>query len=395
MKLLRQIGAVTVMNLKSLPSRTSTSLVIVIGIAGVVAVLISVLAMSTGMIKTLKNSGRDDRVLVLRTGSSAEAASFVTREAARAIAESPGVKQDSEGEPLVSTDGFRMLTMRKKEDGTEVTTPLRGVGPQVAKVRPELKIVEGRMFHSAVNEVIVGKAAHAQFQGLNVGDKVTTRGAAWAVVGIFSTGGDSHESELLTDVETLNSAERRNGYSSLTVMLESPAAFQTFKESVTSNPALSVDVSKEREYYEQQSRNISQVISIIAYVVGGIMAVGAVFSALNTMYSAVSSRMREIATLRAIGFSSTAMVSSVLAEALVLSLLGGLIGAFLAWQFFNGYTVSTSGGNVMGQLIFDLSVSTPLVVTGVVWACAIGLIGGLFPALRAARLPVANALHLM
>lgn len=283
---------------------------------------------------------------------------------------------------------------RSTQRCAEVNAALRGVGPKIQAVRPELKILKGRMFSPAVNEIIVGKSAHAQFRGLEIGDRITTRGATWTVVGIFASGGDSHESELLADAETVNSADRRGGFSSVTVMLESPAAFQRFKDSLTSNPALAVDVHKEREYYERQSKTISKVISVIAYVVGGIMAVGAIFGALNTMYSAVSSRLREIATLRAIGFGSTAMVLSVLAEALLLALIGGAIGAVLAWLFFNGHVVSTSsGGAAAGQLVFELSVSPQLITIGVVWACVIGLIGGLFPAVRAARLPVATALR--
>lgn len=396
MKTFRQIGAVTAMNFKSLPQRLGTSLVIVIGIAGVVAVLTSVLAMSTGMIKTMKSSGRDDRVLVMRNGAAAEVSSVITRDAARLIEEGKGIKRTADGKPMMSGETFRLVNLFKKADGTEVSVSIRGVGPQVGEVRPELKIVAGRMFEPAVHEVIVGRGAKSQFKGLEIGDRVSTRGATWTVVGEFTSGNDSHESELMADAETLMAAERRNAFSSVIVMLESPEAFQGFKDSLTSNPALAVDVMREREYYERASRTITRIISVIAYVVGGIMAIGAVFAALNTMYSAVSARLREIATLRAIGFGSTAMVASVLAEAMLLSLVGGLLGAALAWLFFNGYTVSTSAGDATGvgrQLVFDLAVSPQLVVLGIVWACTIGLIGGLLPAIRAARLPVATALR--
>ncbi|HEY5761388.1 MAG TPA: ABC transporter permease, partial [Steroidobacter sp.] len=208
------------------------------------------------------------------------------------------------------------------------------------------------------------------------------------------TGGDAHESSLMTDAETLNSIDQRGAFQSVTALLESPSSFQAFKDSLSANPALAVDVVREREYYQQQSKTMTTIISVIAYVVGGIMAVGAVFAALNTMYSAVSARLQEIATLRALGFGSTAMVMSVLAEALVLALIGGVIGAVLAWTFFNGNTVSTLGGNGgLGQLVFELSVSPQLMILGIVWACVIGILGGLFPALRAARLPVAMALR--
>lgn len=394
MKLFRQIGAVTVMNLRSLPQRVGTSLVIVIGIAGVVAVLVSVLAMSTGMIQTLENSGREDRAIVLRNGSAAESGSALARGAARLIEDAPGIKRDADGKPVVSAEALRLVSLYKKEDGAEVNVALRGVGPKVQAVRPELKIIEGRMFRPAVTEVIVGRSAHAQFKGLNIGDRVARRGATWTVVGVFSTGGDSHESTLMADAETLMSTDQRNDFQSMTVMLDSPNALRKFKDALNANPGLAVDVSREREYYRRQSETISKVISVVAYVVGGIMAIGAIFSALNTMYSAVSARLREIATLRAIGFGSTAMVISVLAEALLLALIGGAIGAALAWLFFNGHTVSTSaGGPAAGHLVFDLSVSPALIVVGITWACAIGLIGGLFPAVRAARLPVATALR--
>ena len=394
MKMFRQIGSVTMMNLRSLPQRIGTSLVIVIGIAGVVAVLVSVLAMSTGMIRTMENAGRDDRAIVLRNGSASESGSAIARDSVRLIMDGAGVKRDVDGKPIASAETLRRLNLFKQSDGAEVNVLLRGVGPKLQTLRPELKIIEGRMFQPAVNEIIVGKSARSQFKGLAIGDKVTTRGATWTVVGTFATGGDSHESSLLADAETLNSSDRRGGFQSVTVMLESPAAFQQFKDSLTSNPALAVDVTREREYYQQQSETISKVISYIAYIVGGIMAVGAIFGALNTMYSAVSARLREIATLRALGFGATAMVMSVLVEALVLAFIGGAIGALLAWLFFNGHVVSTSGGGAAsGHLIFELTVSPQLVAIGIVWACAIGLIGGLFPAVRAARLPVATALR--
>jgi putative ABC transport system permease protein len=396
MSMLRQIGAVTAMNLKTLPQRAGTSLVIVIGIAGVVAVLVSVLAMSTGMIKTMSNSGRDDRAIVLREGAQTEIGSMLSREAARLIAEAPGVTRTADGKPVVSGEAFRLVNVFRRDDGTEVSVTLRGVGPQAQDVRPELKIVAGRMFEPAVNEIIVGKGAKSQFKGLEIGDVVRTRGASWTVVGEFESAGDSHESELLTDAETLMSVERRNAFASMIVMLESVDAFQAFKDSLTSNPALAVRVEREREYFAEASKTVARFISVIAYVVGGIMAIGAVFAALNTMYSAVSARLREIATLRAIGFGSTAMVISVLAEALLLSLIGAVIGAAAAWLFFNGNTVSTSAADSTGvgrQLVFDLTVDTQLVVLGIVWASVIGLIGGLLPGIRAARLPVATALR--
>ena len=392
MKMFRQIGAVTAMNFRSLPQRVSTSLVVVIGIAGVVAVLVSVLAMSTGLIRTMQNTGRDDRAIVMRNGAIAETSSALDRNSAKLVVDAEGIKRDAEGNPITSAETMRILSLHKKQDDAEINVILRGVGPKMLEVRPELKIIAGRMFQPAVTELIVGKAAQAQFKGLNVGDVVSSRGANWTVVGVFETGGDAHESSLMTYAETLISIDQRGSFQSVTALLESPSAFQAFKDSLSANPGLAVDVVREREYYQQQSKTMSTIISVIAYVVGGIMAVGAVFAALNTMYSAVSARLQEIATLRALGFGSTAMVASVLAEALVLALIGGVIGALIAWLFFNGNTVSTSGGG-MGQMVFELTVSPQLMILGVVWACIIGVLGGLFPAMRAARLPVAMALR--
>jgi putative ABC transport system permease protein len=393
MTLFRQIGAVTLMNFKSLPQRIGTSIVIVIGIAGVVAVLVSVLAMSTGMLETMEHSGRDDRAIVMRNGSASESGSALSRDAARLVQDAAGVKRDSAGKPIASAEAVRLANVFRK-DGAEVSVTVRGTGPQLAALRPEIKIIQGRMFRPAVTEMIVGKAANAEFKNMNIGDQIRTRGATWTIVGMFTSDGDSHESGLMADAETLIAADQRGGFQSVTVLLESPAAFQKFKDSITSNPALAVDVSREREYYRRQSETIGKVIYIIAYVVGGIMAIGAIFSALNTMYSAVSARLREIATLRAIGFGATAMVMSVLTEALLLAFIGGTIGAAIAWLFVNGHQVSTSaGGNAAGHLIFELSVSPALIATGIIWACTIGLIGGLLPAVRAARLPVATALR--
>lgn len=393
MKTIRQIVSVTAMNLRSLPQRLTTSLVIVVGIAGVVAVLVSVLAMSTGMIRTLQNTGRDDRALVLRNGSTSELASALSMDAARLAVDAPGVKRTADGKPIVSMETLRMVRAYKKEDGSEVNITLRGVGPMIAEVRPELKIIEGRMFNPAVFEMVAGKAAHSQFRSLDVGDTFAARGVNWTVVGIYSSNGDSHESEVMADAETVNSADKRGGFQNVTALLDSPASFQKFKDSLTSNPALAVDVTTESAYLRERSKTISRVIAVVAYVVGGIMAVGAIFGALNTLYSAVSARLQEIATLRAIGFGSTAMVLSVLAEALLLALIGGVIGAVVAWLFFDGYVASTGGGGPNGHLVFELSVSLPLMLLGIAWAAVIGLIGGFFPAVRAARLPVATALR--
>jgi putative ABC transport system permease protein len=396
MKQLRQIVGVSLMNLRSMPQRLATSAVTVSGISGVVAVLVSVLAMGSGINKTLQSAGRDDRVIVLRNGSTSETTSSLSRASALAIMDAAGVRRDAAGKPLASVELVRPVKVLTKSDNSAANAIFRGVGPQALRVRPEIVIIEGRMFRTSLNEVIVGKGAQAQFKGLNVGDTFDTRSATWTVVGVFTSNGDSHESELLTDVETLMSAYKRTNYSSMTASLTSTGAFREFKDAISTNPALAVDVDREKEYLARQSATVTQLLSVVAYVIGSIMALGATLGALNTMYSAVSTRAKEIATLRAMGFGGGAMVTSVLVEALLLSLVGGMVGAALAWVFFNGNSLSTAaGGSASTQLVFDVVVSPQLVALGLAWAVGIGIVGGLLPALRAARLPIATALKAM
>jgi putative ABC transport system permease protein len=392
MSMFRQIGAVTAMNLRSIPQRLGTSLVIVIGIAGVVAVLISVLAMASGFRQTVAGTGRQDRAIVLRGGSGSELASSMTRDAALKITDAPGVRRDENGRPIGSAEAVVIVELPKKSSGTGANVTLRGVGAEALALRPEIRLVEGRMFTPAVHELIAGRAAQRQFRGLELGSHIAFRDSDWTVVGVFESKGDSHESELLADADTVLSAYRRNLFQSVTVMLDQPSSFAAFKDALTSDPTLSVDVKREPDYYASQSRQLGVILTFVANVVGGIMAVGAIFGALNTMYSAVSARSIEIATLRAIGFGAFPVVVSVFAEAVLLALLGGFLGALLAWAFFNGDSVSTLGSNFT-QVVFPLTVSPQLLALGIVWAVAIGIVGGLFPAIRAARLPVATALR--
>lgn len=390
--MLKEILVVTAMNLRSIPQRLGTSLVIVVGIAGVVAVLISLLAMAVGFQKTSTGTGRSDRAIIMRGGSVSELASTLDRAATLTIMDAPGVKKDAAGKPIGSAEIVVIVDRPKKGGQTGANVALRGAGSELLALRPELHLIEGRMFRPALHELIVGKGAQAQFEGLDVGSQLHFHESDWTIVGTFESGGDAHESELIGDNETVLSAWRRNLYQSVTVMLESPEAFDRFRDALTTNPTLSVDVKREPEYYAGLSKNLSTILSVVGNVVGGIMAIGAIFGALNTMYSAVSARILEIATLRAIGFGAPAIVVSVFVEALLLALLGGAVGAGLAVLFFNGNTVSTLGGNFT-QLVFALTVTPGLVALGISWAIAIGTVGGLFPAIRAARLPVAEALR--
>jgi putative ABC transport system permease protein len=391
--LIHQVLAVVAMNLRSLPQRLGPSSVIIVGSAGVVAVLVAVLAMAAGMSKTLRGTGHDDRAIVLRNGSASESGSALPRSAARIISDAPGIKHDNDGNPLVTAEPLRLLKLFKRDDASEVTAVLRGLGPQAALVRPELKIVEGRMFRPSVNELIVGKAARAQYQGTEIGGHIMTRTATWLVVGTFTSNGDAHESELMADANTVMSSDNGATYASVTLLLDAPSSLRMVRDSLAGNPALRVDVIPERDYFARQSNTVGRLLSVLVYVVGSIMGIGAIFAALNTMYSAVSTRAMEIATLRALGFGSAPIVVSVLIEALLLAAAGGILGACAAWLFFNGRTVSTTQGSAYAQLIFDIRVTLQLTIIGVAVSGTIGFIGGLFPAIRAARISIATALR--
>ena len=392
MSAFRQAAAITAINLRSIPQRLGTSLVICVGTAGVVAVLVTVLAMATGLKSTVASAGRDDRAIVLRGGALAEALSTITRDDLIAIEAAPGVRR-VDGKLAVSPEALLSVNLPRASDGHASAVSIRGLTSAASAVRPEITLTEGRMFTPGLHEIVVGKSAHDQFAHLNVGDVAKFYNGDWTVVGRFETHGDVHESEVLTDAETLMSAANRTVFSGVTVTLESPQAFDAFKQALLQDPTLKVDVQRETDYYEGQSKGISTLLGIVANAVGAIMAIGALFGALNTMYSAVSARTVEIATLRAVGFGSWPVVASVLVEAQALALAGAFVGGTIAWLIFNGSTFSTGGG--LGQVALRLHVGAPLIALGIVWAAVIGFIGGLFPAIRAARTSVADALRVV
>jgi putative ABC transport system permease protein len=387
-----QTGAVVELSLRSLPQRLWNSLVIVIGIAGVVGVLVSMLSMAAGLTDSVERAGRPDRAMVLRDGSNVEAGSSLSRDNVLVIADAPGVQHDAEGRALASPEAMEIVE-RPMRDGGDGNVTLRGIGPVALLVRPEIHLVAGRWFSPGMHELVVGRAAQRQFQDTAIGDRiVTTGGNTWTVVGLFESGGDTRESEMLADADTLMSAYARNVYQSVSVLLDRPQSFDAFKAALTSNPQLNVGPVTETEYLASQSKDLTKAMRTVARVIGAVMAVGAIFGALNTMYSAVSARMREIATLRAVGFGAMPIVVSVLIEAVVLALLGGILGAAIAWLLFNGHETNTLGSGFT-QLVFRLEVTPILVGEGIAAACVIGLLGGLLPALKAARLPVATALR--
>jgi putative ABC transport system permease protein len=390
MTLLREVRAVTAMSLRSVPQRLASSSVIVIGIAGVVGVLVSVLGMAMSFSDLLTSTGHADRAILLRAGAGVEVSSVLGTDEALTIMDKPGVARDAAGKALATRDMIRGINLVRKVDGAPASLTIRGTAEQTFSMRPEIELVAGRMFERGLRELIVGKSAQDEFAGLGVGDTVTLQNSRWNVVGTFVSG-DSFESSLLTDVDVLLSEYQRPGPSSVTVLLESADAYGTFVDAITTDPTLSVDVVRETEYYAQQSQQLRGLLNAIIYFVGGIMAVGALFAALNTMYSAVSARGVEIATLRAIGFGPAGVVVSVLSEALLLALLGALLGASVAWLLFGGNTIAMDGG--VGAAVFELKITPVLLAIGVGTACAVGLLGGLLPAVRVARLPVATALR--
>jgi putative ABC transport system permease protein len=391
----RQVLQITLMNLRNIPQRLGTSVVVVVGIAGVVGVLVAMLAMSDGFRHTLASTGRPHRVIMLRSGSDAELSSGVPRDQATLLAGLPGVARDAAGRPLASAELMVMVDLPRRGETSPNNVPFRGVQPAAFAIRDEIHLAEGRRFERGVREVIVGRKASRQFAGLTVGARIDFRDSDWTVVGIFESGGDVHESEIWADAEVAMSAFRRQGYQSVTATLAdgSEAGFTALADGVARDRRFSISVLREPEYYARQARILSELINGLGYTVALFMAIGAMFGALNCMYSAVASREVEIATLRAIGFGGLPVVVSVLIEALLLALVGGALGGALAYLYCDGASLSTLNFNTFSQVAFDLRVTSARLVQGLSWALAIGAAGGLFPAVRAARLPVTVALR--
>jgi putative ABC transport system permease protein len=383
--------AATRIGVASLPQRWGASSVIVVGIAGVVGVLVAMLAMGEGFKATLNSTGDDATAIVLRGGSQAETNSVVMRDQVPLIGSLAGIAKDAQGRPLMSPELSQVINLPSRSDGTDTNVQFRGVGELAWLVHPTVKIVEGRRFGAGLREIVVGAGAQSQFRGLEVGKPIMLGNQQWTVVGKFKSG-DAHDSELWTDAETLASTYNRSAYQSITVKTEGKAGFDQFKAAMAGDPRLKLDVETTRTYYAKQSGQLSTIINVLGTVIGAIMAVGAVFGALNTMYAAVATRAREIATMRAIGFRGLPVVTAVMLETMLLALLGGLLGGLVAWLVFNNYSVSTLGAN-FSQVVFQFKVTPELLWNGLKWALGIGLVGGLFPALRAARLPITVALR--
>jgi putative ABC transport system permease protein len=384
---LGQIFEITVMNLRNVRSRLGSSSVIVVGIAGVVGVLVALLAMGAGFRAALERSGDPNRAIVLRGGSTAELSSGLTTEARNIVASMEGVTAAS-GELFMVTD------VPKRSNQSAANLVVRGVEDAAFAIRPEIRIVEGRRFQPGRGEVIAGRGVAAEFQGIDLGAEIEFRNTAWTIVGIFEADGSAYESEVWADLGSAQSAFRTAGaLSSLRVQVGDPSVVPAIAARIKADPRLDLEVYAEPEYYRGQANPLSTLITGFGYAVASIMAIGAVFAALNTMYTAVSNRTVEIATLRALGFRGLPVVTSVMIEALLLAIAGGTIGAGLAYVVFNGMTVSTLNQASFSQVAFDFAVTAELMILGLTWAVALGAVGGLFPAVRAAGLPITSALR--
>ncbi|HET8899345.1 MAG TPA: ABC transporter permease [Rhodanobacteraceae bacterium] len=387
----RQAGSVTAVGASTLRQRLGSSSVIVFGIAGVVGVLIAMLAMGAGLQKTMQSGGSDDTAIVMRGGAPTESQSVLVRADLDAIAQAPGVVRNADGKPLISGEVVVAANVQRKDSGEDASVQIRGVDDTAWAVRPGIKIIEGRSFKTGMRELVVGQNAARQYAHLQPGQSIKLGADTWQVVGVFASG-DGYDSELWGDRTTVSSVYRRgNSVSAALVKLTDDKAFDGFKAALSSDPKLNVRVETTKDYLAQQSEGLVKVIRSVGITVGVIMAIGAIFGALNCMFAAVTSRSREIATLRAIGFRGLPVVVSVMLETMLLALLGGLLGAAIVWLLFNGHSASTLNG--FTQVLFTFDVNRALIWTGLKWALAIGFIGGLFPAVRAARLPVTTALR--
>lgn len=394
--MLRWIGqtiAVTALNIRTIPSRLGSSAMAVVGIAGVVVVFVSVLSIAAGFEAAMQESGSPVRALVMRSGADSEMTSNLEGSEVDVILQAPGLRREGQT-ALASSEVFVVIDVPKKSTGTSANVPMRGIGPSATALREEFSLIEGRMFEFGTNEIIVGRGAWGQFAGLDVGSEMRSGQTTWRVVGIFEADGGISETELWCDVRTLQGAYRRgNSYQSVLARLDSSESFRDFSDWLSSNPQVNVQVRRESEYYAGQSVGLSNLIRTIGFGIAVLMGVGAVFGAVLTMYTAVATRSREIATLRALGFDSSSVVISVLGESLALGALGGLVGGILAYAFFNGFQTSTMNFQSFSQVVFAFRVTPALLAGGLFYALAMGLVGGLFPALRAARMPIATALR--
>ena len=387
------IAIPVIYNFRSAKARWTSAIVAVLGIAGTVGVFVAMLALAQGFRATLVSSGSADNAIVLRAGANSEMESGLSLTNVNILQDEPGVAHQN-GQPLVTSEVVVIAPFPLRSTQTDANVQVRGVSPNVLTVRPNVRIVEGRMFRPGLAELVVGRNAAKSYTGLGVGNKVRFGGGEWTVTGIFDAGGSAFDSEVWCDARVLNGIYKRpaNVFQSVTVHLTSPAAFQQFKDAVSKDPRLNVDVSREIDYYAKQSQTFTRLITILGGLVAGVMAIGAIFGALNTMYSAVAERIREIAVMRALGFGAAAVVFSFLIEALLIAFVGGTLGC-IAVVPLNGFTTGAMNWQTFSHLAFAFKITPTLMVGGIIFALGMGIVGGLLPAIHAARQPVAKALR--
>lgn len=389
------IGSVPISyNFRSIKARWTSTIVAILGIAGTVGVFVAMLSLARGFRATLVASGSPGNALVMRAGSTTEMMGGITLDSVKIAQDEPGVARDASGQPLVTQEVVGVMPFPLIGVGTDANVQVRGVSPNVLQIRKFVKIIQGRMFKPGLDELVVGRNATKTYEGLTVGNTVNFGGGHWKVVGVFDAGGSSFDSEVWCDGGIFNEVLKRpdNIFQSATVHLTSPAAFQQFKDAVTADPRLNLEVMREVDYYAKQSAGMTRLITILGGLVAAIMAIGAVFGALNTMYSAVAERGREIATMRALGFSSWNVILSFLFEALFISFLAAIIGC-VAVLPLNGLTTNTMNFQTFSNLAFAFKITFGLLLMGVFFALVMGVLGGLLPAVRAALRPVAVSLR--
>lgn len=381
-------------NFRSMLVRYGSTAVAILGIAGVVAVFVAMLSMARGFTRTLKLTGSPGNAIVLRAGSTSEMDSAINLDQVRIIGDAAGVSRSETGQALTSPEVVVIAAIPLVKTGTDANVQIRGVSQQVLDVRDNVRIAEGRMFKPGMAELVVGKNASRVYSGMKLGDRPSFGGLIWTVVGIMESNGSAFDSEAWADSAVLNQAYKRpvNIYQSVTVKLANPQSFEPFKDALTKDPRLSVNAEREVDYYARKSEMVATLIRVLGFMVAVVMGIGAVFAALNTMYAAVSARVREVATLRAMGFGSAAVILSFLAESLLIALIGGIIGCVVILPL-NGYTASTINWSTFSHLAFAFRITPDIMINGILFALFMGFIGGLFPSIRAARLPVAVALR--
>jgi putative ABC transport system permease protein len=382
---LKQFLGLLGVNMAGLGGRLGAAMTIVIGVTCAVAVLVSMLAMGTGARNEELGNVREDRVVFSSTGAQGFQGN-IPREEAASASELPGIKKNAAGRPLVSFEAFVPIQAVRRGTGVRIFFPMVGTTANAGELSPELHLTAGRMFQPGMHELIASNTCVRQFTEFELGTKRSIRSVDWQIVGLFDLG-SMHNCVVFTDVEILLTTFGRNAYNQVTAMLESPAAFATVQEALQANPSLHLEVKHERQATEDNFKQLNALLNFVAYFVGSIMAVGATLGAVNSLYAIVDSRRRELATLRAIGFRGLPIIMSVICESVLLALPGALIGGALAWILFNGMAASPFGFG------FQLSVTPHLAAIGIVWALAMGLIGGVLPAVRAARVPVTTALR--